>query len=133
MTTILWCMLAGVLLPYIWAGASLPFRAKQFGAPDLKEPRVQGEKLVDAGARAWGAQANAWEALAVFTVANLSAFMAGVDPETSSWSLAAMIWVVGRIGHGVFYIANIAPLRIVGFVTGVGMSLWIMFMAFSAV
>ncbi len=133
MTTILWCLLAGVLLPYILAGATLPFRQKQFGSPDLNEPRVQGDQLTEAGGRAWAAQSNAWEALAVFTVANVAALMAGVDPAASSWTLAAMIWVGARIAHGVFYIAGVAVLRVLGFAVPTGMSLWIMFMAFTAV
>lgn len=131
MTIQLWCLLIGVVLPYIWAGASLPFRSKQFGKPDLREPRVQGDKLEGGGARAVGAQMNAWEALAVFSVANLSAFMAGVDPS-GNWSLAAMIWVVARILHGGFYIGDIAPARVLSFVTGLAMSLWIIAMALNA-
>jgi len=126
----LWCLLGGILLPYIWAGASVPFRNKQFGTVDLNEPRVQGEQLSEAGARAWGAQANAWEALAVFAVANLAAMMAGVDPA-GNWSLAAMIWVAARVSHGVFYIVGIAPLRVASFVGGFGMSGWIIAMAIS--
>ena len=132
MTIPLWCLLAGVLLPYILAGATLPFRKAQFGTPDLREPRTQAEQMTDAGARTWAAQMNAWEALAVFTVANLAAFMAGVDPETSNWSLAAMIWVAARVVHGVFYIGDIAPLRVAGFVGATAMSIWIFVMALSA-
>ena len=93
MTIPMWCMLAGLLLPYIWAGASVPFRFKQFGAADLAKPRVQGDQLTEGGHGAWGAQFNAWEALAVFTVANMIAYMGGVDPE-GNWALAAMIWVL---------------------------------------
>ena len=126
----LWCLLAGMILPYIWAGSSLPFRSKQFGGFDLNEPRVQAEKLDEGGARAWGAQANSWEALTVFAVANLAAMMAGVDPS-GNWSIAAMLWVAARVAHGVFYIANIPPLRVVCFVAAFSMSVWIVSMAIS--
>lgn len=122
-------MFAGLLLPYVWAGASVPFRFKQFGNADLARPRVQGDQLADGGHGAWGAQFNAWEALGVFTVANVIAFMGGVDPE-GNWAMAAMIWVVMRLFHGVFYIANIPPLRIFCFVGGLVSSLWIISMAF---
>ena len=131
MTIQLWCLLAGALLPYFLAGASIPFRSKQFGSPDLDEPRVQAEKLEGAGARAWGAQMNAWEALATFLVANFAAFVAGVDPA-GYWSIAAMVWVLARIGHGVFYIAGITAGRVLCFATGVGMSLWIFIMGLLA-
>ena len=130
MTTVLICLLIGMILPYVWAFGSVPFRSKQFGKPDLDEPRVQADQLVDGGARAVGAQANAWEALIVFTAANCAAFAMGVDPE-GHWTLAAMIWAAARVGHGIFYIMGIAVLRILAFVIGLGMSLWIMTMAIS--
>ena len=128
MDVVVICMLIGVLLPYIWAGASAPFRNKQFGTVDLKQPRVQGDQLVDRGAWAWGAQMNAWEALVVFGVANAAAIATNVDPS-GSWQTAAVIWVVARVLHGVFYIAGIPPLRVLSFVTGLAMSLWILAMA----
>ena len=131
MTTQLICLLIGMILPYIWAFSSLPFRAKQFGKPDLNEPRVQGDLLTGSGARAVGAQANAWEALIIFAVANFGAFVAGVDP-LGNWSLAVMIWAAARTGHGIFYIMGIAGLRVLAFVIGLGMSFWIMAMAVSA-
>ena len=130
MTIPLWCLLAGVILPYIWAGASVPFRLKEFGTIDLKTPRVQADKFTDTGVGAWGAQLNAWEALGVFSAANLVAFMAGVDPA-ASWATAAMLWVALRFFHGVFYIANIPPLRILCFTGGFGCSLYIFYLALS--
>ncbi len=128
MTIPMWSLLAGMLLPYIWAFASLPFRLRQQGDIDLRHPRQQAEKLVDAGNGVVGAQFNAWEALIFFGAANLIAFMSGLDAG-GYWSMAAMIWVVARFFHGVFYIANIPALRIICFSTGLGMSLWIVFMA----
>lgn len=128
MTIPMWCMVAGILLPYIWAGTSVPFRVKQFGTVDLARPREQGDRLTDAGHGAWGAQFNSWEALIVFAVANLIAFMGGVDPA-GNWSMAAMIWVVARFFHGVFYISNIPVLRVLCFTAGIGMSGWIVAMA----
>ncbi|MCZ6501163.1 MAG: MAPEG family protein [Gammaproteobacteria bacterium] len=131
MTVPLWCLMIGVILPYVWAFSSLPFRAKQFGSPDLKEPRVQGEQLTGSGARAWGSQMNAWEAVIVFGAATVAAIVAGVSPE-GNWSMASMIWVVARASHGGFYIRGIAPLRILAFTIGMGMSFWIFAMAIMA-
>ena len=131
MTIQIVCLIAAVILPYVMAGASLPFRSRQFGSPDIDQPRVQGEKLIGAGARAWGAQANAWEALIVFGLANLTAMAVGVDPG-GMWSIAAPVWVVARIGHGVFYIVGKSPLRVLCFVTALVMSLWIFGMSLVA-
>ena len=41
MTVPFWCLFAGVLLPYVWATARLPY-LKELGGPDSKEPRAQG-------------------------------------------------------------------------------------------
>jgi len=124
----MWSLLAGIFLPYILAFASLPFRLKQFGEVDFRYPRRQAEKLVDAGSSVVSAQFNAWEALTIFGVANLIALMSGLD-AIGYWSMAAMVWVIARVFHGVFYIVNIPVLRIICFSTGLGMSLWIVFMA----
>lgn len=131
MTLQIICLMIAAILPYAMAGASVPFRNRQFGRVDLEHPRVQGEKLVDAGARAWGAQSNAWEALIVFGLANVTAMVAGADPS-GTWSIAAPVWVVARIGHGVFYIRGRATLRIACFVVGLVASLWIFGLALAA-
>jgi uncharacterized MAPEG superfamily protein len=128
MTIPLWCLLGGVVLPYVWAGASLPFRNKQLGEIDLQQPRLQAAELTEGGAGAWGAQMNAWEALSVFMAATLVAYISGVDPA-GSWATASMIWLGVRALHGVFYISGIAPLRVLCFATGFGMSIWIAVMA----
>jgi uncharacterized MAPEG superfamily protein len=131
MTTQLICLFIGMVLPFIWAFSSLPFRSQQFGKPDLNEPRVQAEQLTGGGARAVGAQGNAWEALAIFLVANFGAFAVGVDPA-GQWAIASIVWAAARVGHGVFYIMGIAPLRVLSFLISTSMSFWIMAMALSA-
>ncbi len=131
MTTQLICLFIGMVLPYIWAFSSLPFRNGQFGTVDLNEPRVQADQLTGGGARVVGAQFNAWEALIVFSVANFAAFAMNVDPQ-GHWAIAAMIWAAARVGHGIFYIMGIAPLRVLAFLAGIGSSFWIMIMALTA-
>ncbi len=131
MTIPLWCLLVGAVLPYIWAGVSVPFRSKQLGEVDLRQPRLQAADLTEGGAGAWGAQMNQWENLSVFTAATLAAFMQGVDPA-GSWATASIIWVIARIAHGAFYVAGIPVLRVAGFVAGIAMSIWIFVMAITA-
>ena len=75
MTIPMWSLLAGIFLSYIWAFGALPFRLKQFGEVDFLHSRRQAENLVDAGSSMVGAQFNAREALSIFGVANLIAFM----------------------------------------------------------
>ena len=131
MTTIqLWCLLAGIVLPYVWAASAMPFRMKQFGKVDMTQPRVQTEKLVGRGHGAWSAQMNAWEALIIFAVANLMAFMAGVDP-TGDWATAAIVWVAARLLHGIFYIADVMVARVFCFTLALASSLYICYLAFT--
>ena len=80
MTTQIVCLLIGALLPYLWVGVTARYRKRQFGDIGLSEPRAQARQLSGAGARAWGAQMNAWEALLVFAAANGAALAAGVEP-----------------------------------------------------
>lgn len=131
MTIPLWCLLGGIILPYIWAGASVPFRNKQLGGLDLNQPRLQAASLVEGGAGAWGAQMNQWEAVSVFMAANLAAFVQGVDPA-GSWATASIVWLVARVLHGTFYVLDKAPLRVASFVAGLAMSIWIFVMAATA-
>ncbi len=46
MTTPFWCLMIGLILPYVWAGASLPFRSRQFEGG--KESRL-GSAEADVG------------------------------------------------------------------------------------
>ena len=109
MTIALWCLLVAVILPYIWLPVSFGERAKQFGNLDNKQPRSQVAKLEGKGARAYAAHQNAFEALAVFAPAVLTAAVAKADPMLSG-ALAA-VWVVCRFLHGVLYIADIDKAR----------------------
>ena len=131
MTIPLWCLLGGVVLPYVWAGVSVPFRNRELGGLDLEQPRLQAMALTGAGAGAWGAQMNQWEAVSVFSAATLAAYMQGVD-AAGNWAIASIIWLVARTLHGAFYVAGIAVLRVASFVASTAMSVWIFIMAILA-
>ncbi len=128
MTIPLWCLVGGLVLPYVWAGVSVPFRNKELGSTDLAQPRLQAAGLTGGGAGAWGAQMNQWEAISVFSAATLIAFMQGVDPA-GSWATASIVWLVARLLHGVFYVMQMATLRVASFVASLAMSAWIIVMA----
>jgi uncharacterized MAPEG superfamily protein len=81
-------------------------------------------------ARAYGAQQNAWEALAVFTAAVAAAHLAGADPGMSA--MAAELFIVGRIFQAVFYIAKMAPLRTLSFTVAFGSCIWLFVLAANA-
>lgn len=105
----LWCLLAAIILPYVWAIVSATHRKKEFGTADNNHPREQAAKATGPGARAYAAQANAWEALAVF--APCIRFAHIQNPSSGIAPMLAFAWVGLRTLHGVAYVANIAPLR----------------------
>ncbi len=111
-----WTLLTAVLLPYIWATVAMVYKIKMDGKIDLKTPREQTKRLEGAGKRADAAQSNAWEALAVYAACFLCAVTAGIDP--AKISLFTMIWVGCRLAHGIAYVADFAPIRMVAFAGG---------------
>ena len=118
MTTPLWCLVFVAFLPYLLAFTSSYFKMQQFGKIDNKNPRQQTARLEGIGARVAAAQANAWEALAVFGVVVIVAHLAHADPEASA--TAAMVYLATRIAHPVLYLANQATLRTLVFTVGLG-------------
>lgn len=116
MTTPFWCVLAVLLLPIFLAFAGGYYRGKTFGAADNKNPRAQAAKLEGAGARAYAAQANAWEAAILFPATVLTTHAAGLPAEAATpWAIA---FVAFRILHGIFYIQDLDKARSLAFMGG---------------
>ena len=118
MTTPLQCLLIVAVLPYVLAGLGGYLRVRQLGTLDNNHPRIQATQLEGAAARAWAAQANAWEALAVFGAAVIVAHLTNADPQASA--TASLIYVATRVAHPILYLANLATLRTLVFVVGLG-------------
>ncbi|MFT4572778.1 MAG: putative MAPEG superfamily protein [Hyphomicrobiaceae bacterium] len=116
MTTPFICLAIVAAIPYVLAGTAGYFKAQQFGALDNNNPRIQALGLEGIGARAWAAQSNAWEALALFTVAVFVAHLSDADPEASA--TAAMIFAGTRVAHAAAYLADQATLRTLVFLIG---------------
>jgi uncharacterized MAPEG superfamily protein len=116
MTTPFWCVLVVLLLPLPLAFAGGYYRGKAFGTADNKNPRAQAAKLEGPGARAYAAQANAWEAAILFPAAVLTTHLAGLSAEAAApWTIA---FVGFRILHGIFYIQDIDKARSLAFMGG---------------
>ncbi len=109
MTTQFWCLLGAATLPYVWATASAVLRKQEFGAIDAHHPRPQAAKQSGAGARAYAAQQNAFEALAMFAPAVLVAHLG--NPASTLAPILALVWLGCRIGHGLVYMADVPPAR----------------------
>lgn len=107
MTMGLWCVLVGVLMPYLWTGV-----AKSMGRYDLRanhDPREFLARLRGPAARANAAQLNSFEAFPAFAAAVLVAQLAHAAQH--SIDALAVTWVVLRLLYGVLYIADLARLR----------------------
>jgi uncharacterized MAPEG superfamily protein len=130
MTTPLWCLAILALLPYPISFLGAYFRQRQFGKIDNKLPRQQTAALEGAGARAAGAQANAWEALGVFTA--VVAVLHLANPEAARGASAAnlsLTFLATRLLHPVFYLANLDILRSLVFVVGIACAIGLLAIA----
>ena len=116
MTIPFWCLIAVIFIPLVLGGIGGSYRGKAFGAADNKNPRAQAAKLEGAGARAYAAQENAWEAAIMFTVAVITTHLAGLSAsEAAPFTIA---FVVLRIIHAVTYIKDIDKVRSGSFILG---------------
>ena len=123
MTMPLWCLLIAVLLPNVLAGIGGYYRSRLPGGLDNNNPREQAKALTGAGARAYAAQQNAWEALATFTVAVLTAHVLGADPAMSA--RLAIGWVAFRVLHAACYLADWGAARSLMHVGAVVCAVWL--------
>ena len=117
MTTPFMCLFIMIVLVYVIAGIGVYFRSQQLGSIDAEHPRVQALELRDVAARAYAAHQNAWEALAVFTVAVVVNHLAGADPGLAATT--SVVFLVARVGHAAAYIANKPILRTLSFLVGI--------------
>jgi uncharacterized MAPEG superfamily protein len=113
MTVAFWCILAAGLLPYV---ATL---TAKLGAPyDNRDPRGWLARQTGWRARANAAQQNGFEAFPLFAAGVIVAQLAGAGQGTVD--LLALVFVVARLGHFGAYVADLAPLRSLLWLVGIG-------------
>ena len=127
METTLYALFFVSLMPIVlsWLGAF--FRARQFGHLDNNHPRIQQAEMTGTGARIQGAQMNAWEALAIFTMVNFIAFSSGLDLKLIA--NISVVFALMRVLHALFYIANFAWLRSGAFLLSMFCCLYIVYLS----
>jgi uncharacterized MAPEG superfamily protein len=130
MNTVIGSLLILCILPLSCAWIAGYHRQKQLGSIDNKEPRIQALQLTGAGARAMAAQANSWEALAVFSAAILAVFISGLALD--SIANLAMAFVALRIVYIPMYIGNQDKLRSLVFIAGFGICMYLFYLALNA-
>jgi len=127
MSTPLWCLLIVMIMPIMLAGVGGYFRNRLPGGLDNAHPREQISALSGAGARAYAAQQNAWEALALFTAAVLTAQLLSADAAMSA--NLAMGFVAFRVLHAICYIGGLATLRSLMFAGSLVCAIWLFLLA----
>ena len=128
MLTVLIALSIVMFMPLVLAITSIKFRANQFGKPDLQYPRDQAAKLTGAGRRIIAAQDNAWEALGLFLTALVICWLAKVD--FNNLVAPAVLFVLARISHASFYLANRGELRFLAFFASLVALIWMLIVAF---
>jgi uncharacterized MAPEG superfamily protein len=116
MTIAFWCVLIAGLLPYAAFGVIA-------SSLDPRLPRVAASRLDGLKARANGAHLNAFEAFGFFAAAVIIAHL--VEGANSTVNLLAVAFLIFRIGHMAFYLADRQPLRSACFGLGALMSILI--------
>lgn len=107
MTLAYWCVLAAILLPYIWTGVAK--FTSGFRPRDNHNPREYLEKLEGPAKRAHWAQLNTFESIPGFMAAVIIAHQAGAPQATVD--AIAVTYIGLRLAYGVLYITDKAQLR----------------------
>ena len=115
-----WCILIAALLPYLWVS----FAKKTGERYNNRDPRDWQTKQTNPRSnRAHAAHLNGFESFPAFVAGVLMAQLAGVTPATVN--LLAIVFVIARVLHGVFYVANVQALRslvwLVGFASAIAL------------
>ncbi len=118
------CLAIACALPLVCTGL-----AKRAGVVDKtfdnNEPRTWLAKQTGAAGRANAAQANSWEALAVFAAGVLSAQHLGAP--TGYVDVLGVTFVIARVVYIVLYMADLATLRSAVWFVGYGASMALFF------
>lgn len=109
-----WCILIAAVLPYVWAGVG----KSAVRGYDNRDPRGWVAKQTNPRTqRGNAAHLNAFEAFAPFAAGVLMAQAAGVDPGRIA--ALAVAFIVFRLLHGVFYLADKDMLRSLTWAAGI--------------
>ena len=121
MTTALWCLMIAAVLPIVCTGIA----KWGFEGFDNRRPREWLAKQSGWRARANAAQANSWEALAIFTAAVLTAHV--VEAPQPRVDLLALVFIAARVAYIACYVADRASLRSLVWLVGLGASFGLFF------
>jgi uncharacterized MAPEG superfamily protein len=103
-----WCVMIAAVLPYV------PFGLVR--GLDPKNPRLGAKTLTGLPARAHAAHLNAFEAFPPFAAAAIISYLSlGVNMWTN---VLAVLFIVARLAHMGFYLADMQPARSAAWTAG---------------
>ena len=108
MTIAYWCVLIAIFLPYLFTMYA-KYTGSGYNLQVNHAPREFMTQLTGARKRADWAQLNMFEALPGFIGAVIISHLAGA--AQGSIDQLAIAYIILRIFHGIFYIADLAVLR----------------------
>ena len=123
MNTLIYCLIAAALLPYL-AKIPVAIAMNKLGGYDNNHPREQQAKLQGFGARALAAHQNAFESLIVFSASILLAIATNTVNE--SVQLFAILHIGFRVAYHILYLVNIGVMRSICWAVAIGSSFFIM-------
>jgi uncharacterized MAPEG superfamily protein len=111
MTIAFWCVFVGALLPYVCFGIARNRGRGSSGERlrDNRNPRDFPNRIEGLAKRAWDAHLNAFESLPGFAAAVIIAHL--VQTPQAQIDILASVWVVARVAHLAFYLADRDKLR----------------------
>lgn len=115
MTIAYWCVLAAILMPYVWTGVAK--FTSGFRPRDNHNPRDYLDRLEGPAKRAHWAQLNTFESIPGFMAAVIIAHLAGA-PQLQVDALA-LTYIALRLVYGLLYIMDRALLRSLVWAAGV--------------
>lgn len=127
MPTILYVLFALSFFPILLSMAGGVMRVRQFGRLDNHYPRLQQAEMRGLGARVNAAQANAWEALVIFTLVVVIAHASGLPLALAD--VPALLFLVLRVIYALCYLANWAWPRSAAFALGMMCCLYIVYLS----
>ena len=127
MTLIISCVIFAALLPMLTKAPLGYIQSRQPGGYDNSNPRAQQAALDGMGQRALAAHNNAFEAFPPFAVGVLLALWTKAPIETVQ--VLCIIYILARVMHAVFYLADISTPRSLSWAVGMTCSIWLMCLA----
>ncbi len=127
MTLVVACIILAALLPILVKSPLGYLQSKQAGGYDNHNPRIQQQSLTGIGHRALAAHQNAFEAFPPFAAGVLLALWA--EAPILQIQILCVVYIVARIAHPIFYLADIDKLRSTSWAIGLGASIWLMCLA----